>query len=129
MGFFNEPKEENIFKQPHFTKREMWHNLTLDDKINIVHDVLVIKRPLHEVAKKYHRSSGYLCNFLKKFRKKRSLLREMMDQRDQLVIKEEVVQEVIQELLDEDTFIENTQQVVEEVLNRHQMVVKPEYVR
>ena len=33
----------------------------------------------------------------------------MMEMRDQLVIKEEVVQEVIQELLNEDTFIENIQ--------------------
>ena len=32
-----------------------------------------------------------------------------MEMRDQLVIKEEVVQEVIQELLNEDTFIENIQ--------------------
>ena len=90
---------------------------------------MVIKRPQHEVAKKYFRTDGYVSNFLKKFRKKRSLLREMMELRDQLVVKEEVVQEVIQELLDEDTFIENIQKVVAEVLSRHQMVVKPEYVR
>ena len=65
--------------------------MTLDDKINIVHDILVIKRPQHEVAKKNFRSNGYISNFLKKFKKKRSLLREMMEMRDQLVIKEEVV--------------------------------------
>ena len=39
----------------------------------------------------------------------------MMEMRDQLVIKEEVVQEVIQELLNKDSFIENIQQVVDEI--------------
>jgi hypothetical protein len=36
---------------------------------------------------------------------------------------------VIQELLDEDTFIRNIQQVIEELQQRHQLDVKPEFVR
>ena len=53
----------------------------------------------------------------------------MIDQRDQAVAKAEVVQEVIQELLDEDTFIENIQQVIEECHSRQQLAVKPAYIR
>ena len=37
----------------------------------------------------------------------------MMDQRDQELAKVEAVQEVVQELLDEDTYIDNVQTVVD----------------
>ena len=43
--------------------------------------------------------------------------------------KAEVVQEVIQELLDEDTFIENIQQVIEECQSRQQLTVKAAFIR
>jgi hypothetical protein len=113
MGYFRQPKVENVCYTPTLTKRERWSNLTLNDKIDIVHEVLVLKHPQHEVAKKYCRTDGYISSFLRKFRENRNLLREMMDQRDQALVKVEVVQEVIKELLDEDTFIENLQQVVD----------------
>jgi hypothetical protein len=45
MGYFKRTKEENIYYQPYLTKRERWSSLTIDDKINIVHDVLIGKRP------------------------------------------------------------------------------------
>ena len=109
MGFFRQPKVENIYHKPQLTKREKWHDLSLDDKISIVHDILILKRPQQEVAKKYCRTGSYISYLVKKARKQRNLLREMMDMRDQLVVKEEVVQEVITELLAEDTFIENVQ--------------------
>jgi hypothetical protein len=45
MGYFKQPKQENIFKEVRLTKRESWSSFTLDDKINMVHDVLISKRP------------------------------------------------------------------------------------
>jgi transposase len=39
------------------------------------------------------------------------------------------VQEVIQELLDEDTFIQNIQQVIEECQSRQQLAVKAAFIR
>lgn len=50
MGYFRQPKLENICREIYLTKRDKWHNFTLDDKINVVHDVLVLKRPQKEVA-------------------------------------------------------------------------------
>ena len=52
----------------------------------------------------------------------------MFDRREQLAIKEDTVQGVINELLDEDTFIENVQQVVEQVQQRHQLNVTGAYI-
>ena len=53
--------------------------LSLNNKIDIVHDVLVLKRPQQDVAKKYLVSNGFISNFLRKFKVNRNLLREMMD--------------------------------------------------
>ena len=44
-------------------------------------------------------------------------------------MKVEIVQEVIEELLEEETFIEHVQQVVEEVERRHQLKVTAVFVR
>ena len=78
-----------------------------------------MKQPQHAVAKKYCRTQGHISNLVKKVRQNKNLLREMMDMRDQAVVKEDTTKEVIQELLDEDTYIESVQQVVEEVQSRH----------
>ena len=52
-----------------------------------------------------------------------------MDKRDQELAKVEAVQEVVQELLDEDTYIDNVQTVVDQLKERLEMDVKVEYVR
>jgi hypothetical protein len=79
MGYFRQPKMKNVCYKPTLSKRERWSMLTVDDKIDIVHEVLVLKHPQNEVAKKYCRSDGFISSFLRKFRKNRNLLREMMD--------------------------------------------------
>ena len=107
MGYFRQPKLQNIYKEVHLTKRESWHAFTLDDKINLVHDVLILKRPQQEVAKKYFRTAGYVSQLVRMVRNKRNILREMIDKRDQTIANEETVQDVIKELLEEETFIEN----------------------
>ena len=53
----------------------------------------------------------------------------MIDKRDQEVAKMETVQETIGEMLEEETFIDNVQQVRNEVQRRHQLEVSVEYVR
>ena len=107
MGYFKQPKQENIFKEVRLTKRESWSSFTLDDKINMVHDVLILKRPQKEIAKKYFRTEAYVSQTVRKVRIKRNILREMIDKRDQTIANEETVQDVINELLEENTFIEN----------------------
>ena len=95
----------------------------------MVHDILIMKRPVTEVAKKYFRSMAMVSNFVKKVGKKPNLLREMMMKRDLVVAKKETVQEVIEELLEEMTFIENIQQVRDELQRRHNMNVSVPVVR
>ena len=107
MGYFRQPKLENIFKEVRLTKRESWSSFTLDDKINMVHDVLILKRPQKEIAKKYFRTEAYVSQTVRLVRNKRNILREMIDKRDQTIANEETVQDVINELLEEKTFIEN----------------------
>ena len=63
----------------------------MNNKIDIVHDCLVLMRPQQDVAKKYTCSNGFISNFLKRFKVNRNLLREMMDKRDQELAKVEAV--------------------------------------
>lgn len=66
---------------------------------------------------------------MRKVRRKRNILREMIDKRDQAIANEETVQDVINELLEEKTFIENIDQVIAEVLRRYELKVKHVFVR
>jgi hypothetical protein len=45
----------------------------------------------------------------------------MINKRDQAIANEETIQDVIKELLDENTYIEHIEQVINEVLNRYQL--------
>ena len=53
----------------------------------------------------------------------------MIDKRDQTIAKEETVQDVINELIEEHTFIENVDQVVNEVQLRYQLKVNRDQAR
>lgn len=122
-GYFQQPKADNICRESHLTKRESWHDFTLDDKINVVHEVLVEKRPLKVVAEKYFRTEGYVGRLVRRVRDNRALLREMIDVRDQAIATDATIKEVLKELLQKETFIESLEQVVDEIHNRHQLKV------
>jgi hypothetical protein len=68
LGYFREPKKENEYHQPQLNKKEKWYDLSLDNKIDIIHEVLILKRPQQDVAKKYYRTAGYVSRFVKRFR-------------------------------------------------------------
>ena len=89
-GYFAKEKKENEFLAPHL-KLSRSATLSSNDRIGIVHDVKVLQRPVHEVAKKYKKTSGYISNLVKKARDNRNLLREMMNARDEETNKQEVV--------------------------------------
>jgi transposase len=84
---------------------------------------------MKEVAKKYFRTEGYVGQLVKRVRENRKLLHEMSEKRDQAIATEETIQDVIKELLDENTFIENLEQVAEEVLIRYNLKVNKQKVR
>jgi transposase len=84
---------------------------------------------MKEVAKKYFRTEGYVGQLVKRVRENRNLLHEMSEKRDQAIATEETIQDVIKELLDENTFIENLEQVAEEVLIRYNLKVNKQKVR
>jgi hypothetical protein len=69
------------------TKRQRWQAFTLDDKVSMMHDVIVGKEKLADVSKRYHRSQGYISSLVKKLKKKRDLLQEMIEKRDQALEK------------------------------------------
>ena len=89
-GYFKKPKQHNEFIAPRL-KLARNATLSLDDRIGIVHDVIVLLRPVHEVARKYFKTSGYISNLVEKARSNRNLLREMMDRRDEETNKQEIV--------------------------------------
>ena len=77
-GYFKKPKEDNICKEPHLTKRQKWHKFDLEDKVNMLHEVIVGKEKQTEVAKKYHRTVGYVSNLIRAMKKNNELLRELI---------------------------------------------------
>ena len=81
----------------------------------MIYDVVVGKEKLAEVAKRYGRSHGYISNVVKKLRKNKELLREHIEKREQFVLKESMVREVIKDLIASEAFISSSQMVVDEV--------------
>ena len=49
-GYFPKTKEENLYKEPHLTKRQKWRRFTIDDKVNLLYDVIVGKEKVIDVA-------------------------------------------------------------------------------
>ena len=81
-GYFKLPKEENICQDISLVKRPRWQSLSQDDKIDIIHDVLIQKKFPADVAKKYHRTAPVVNELVRKVRNNPNLLREMIDKRD-----------------------------------------------
>ena len=77
------------------TKKQKWSSFTLDDKISVIHDVVIRKEKLADVAIRYHRTQGYISNLVKKMKLNRNVLQELMEKREEQLRKEKMVQEVI----------------------------------
>ena len=127
-GYFSKPKEANICKHPYLTKRQRWRNFTLDDKVNMVHDVIIRKEKVVDVAKRYCRTQGFVSSFISKIKKNNGLLHQLIDKRDQSLMKQSVVQKVIKDLMAEDHFISSAQVIVDEVKSRIDIDVTTSYV-
>ena len=65
-GYFKPKKVEKWYAPVVKSKAERWSDFSLDDKINMVHEIVILKRPLSETAKKYHRSPGYVSSLISK---------------------------------------------------------------
>ena len=93
-GYFPS-KPFNIYKGPESPKRKQRGHQTIDEKINMIYDVVVGKEKLSDVAMKYHQTKGYVSVVLALVRKNRELLRELIAKRDHMLMKQSVVQKVI----------------------------------
>ena len=89
------------------TKRQKWQAFTREDKISIVHDVIVNKLKVLDVARRYHRSQGYISNIVKRAKENRSYLRELIEKKDQQTAIEDTVKRIIRQLLEEAVFIKS----------------------
>ena len=104
-GYFQKPKEANICKGLYLTKRQRWQKFTMDDKVNLIYDVIVAKEKVVVVAKRYCRTQGYVSSLVTKMKKNNELLRQLIDKRDQQLMRQSVVQKVIKDLMAEESFI------------------------
>ena len=127
-SYFSKPKQENICKEKRLTKRQRWHSLSLDDKVNMIYDVVVGKEKLEVVAQRYCRTMGHVSNLVKRLKKKRSILRDLICKRDQRLMQEAAVQQVIKGLLEEQRFISSLKLVVDEVQEQKDLKVTPAFV-
>ena len=69
---------ENIYKAPYKSKKQRWHDLTLDDKASILYDVVVFKLKHKDVAQKYLRSQGYISMLVKKMKSNPNFIEELI---------------------------------------------------
>ena len=81
-GYFKKEKEDNIYKAIYMSKKQRWHQFTLEDRVNMIHDVVIGKEKVAEVAKRYFRTPGFVSNLVTKMKKNPNLLRELIDRRD-----------------------------------------------
>ena len=54
----------------------------------MLHEVIIGKEKLADVASKYHRSIGHISNLVKAFKKNSELLHELIERRDQQLLKQ-----------------------------------------
>ena len=71
--------KENIWSKKKKSKFQKWQSFSLDDKIKVIHEIVIGKAKLADVAKKYHRTQGYLSHLVKKVQSNKQLLRELID--------------------------------------------------
>ena len=90
-GYFPLPKEENIYKEVKPTKKQRWREITLEDKINMVYDVIIGKEKVVDVVKRFSRTQGYISNIVSRMKKNNELFRELIDKRDQRIMKQSIV--------------------------------------
>ena len=89
----------------------------------MLHDVIIGKEKLAEVSKRYCRSQGYISSLVGRLRKNNNLLGEMISTRDEKLMKQNVIQKVIKDLMEEECFISTAQVVIDEVKVRLDIVV------
>ena len=51
-----EASKENIWSSKKKSKFQKWQSFSLDDKIKVIHEVVIGKAKMADVTKKYHRS-------------------------------------------------------------------------
>ena len=51
-----EASKENIWSSKKKSKFQKWQSFSLDDKIKVIHEVVIGKAKMADVAKKYHRT-------------------------------------------------------------------------
>ena len=70
-----------------------------------MHDVIVKKLKVLDVARRYHRSQGYVSSIVKQAKENRGYLRELIEKKDQRAATEDTVKRVIRQLLEEAVLI------------------------
>jgi hypothetical protein len=71
-----------MYKEAKLTKKQKWKEFTLDDKVNMIYDVIIGKEKVAEVAKKYSRTQGHVSNLVSRIKKNNDLLSQLIDKRD-----------------------------------------------
>ena len=67
-------------------KKQHWFQFTLDDKVNLLYDVLIGQEKVSGVAKRYCRTKIYVSHLVTRIMKNRNLLTELIEKRDESVL-------------------------------------------
>ena len=89
--------------------------LSLGDKVDIVHQVLVEHEMVADVAKEYRVSQQVVQILVTKARKKKGFFEELLAIKDVKAIRRQVISEVVAGLVKDDAFIDSVASVVEAV--------------
>ena len=74
--------KENIWTTKKQSKFQKWQSFSLEDKIKAIHEVVIGKAKIVDVAKKYHRTQPCITNLVKKVQLNKELLRELINKQE-----------------------------------------------
>ena len=101
----------------------------MEEKIRIVHQVLVEYQTQTEVAREHRVSNGVVCRLVRKAQKNRNFLQELVNVQSRKEDKVELIKSVVQELNENKEVVDSVAYVQKAITSQHNKTFKPWEIR
>ena len=81
----------------------------------MIYDIIIGKYKYAEAAKKYRQKVNYVGNVMAKLKKNKGMINEIIEKRDVLAAREQIVKDTVQKMLDDRQLIQTVQQVIDKL--------------
>ena len=103
--------------------------MTVADKVNIVHKVIIQGHPNKDVAREYRVTASYVSTLVQKARKKPKFLSEMVQEQLDEDANRENIRESIKAFKETCDYVDTVKEIREHIKKKHQLETKPSVVK